>query len=69
MNCAGTSFSGKFEEVDVERFRVSTGTNEVNRPTGLEGRTQKPNSLQCVPQKTLMLCQNEHNLKLTLNRQ
>lgn len=24
VNCAGTSVSGKFEEVEVDRFKVST---------------------------------------------
>ena len=28
VNCAGTSFSGKFEEMEVERFKV--GTTQCN---------------------------------------
>lgn len=33
VNCAGTSISGKFEEVEVDRFKV--GTWECNQHTAM----------------------------------
>lgn len=29
VNCAGTSISGKFEEMEVERFKVSPSTDDI----------------------------------------
>lgn len=37
VNCAGSSLSGKFEEVEVDRFKV--GNRGCNRDTTLEYQT------------------------------